>query len=170
MDDGLGGDFTEIARDDPMEMSISITEGVITGRLYRVRYRCQNMIGYSDYSDVAYILTAVQPAQPTALTVEIVGSDVIVDWLMPQNRGTLIYEAEIKFLNKDSTDSFYELEHCDGTSKDVFDLRRCTIPAAILRQDPFNLKQNDLIVPTIRFRNEIGFSSWSEQGLATYPM
>lgn len=129
VDDGEGGEFKVVQRADPLALAVTTTDGIVISKLYRVRYRCQNLIGFSEYSDISYILTAVQPSKPSELKVSIVGSDIVVEWLMPYNGGSLIFEAEVKFLNKEQTIFHFEKAHCDATQQAVFDARRCTIPA-----------------------------------------
>jgi hypothetical protein len=101
MDDGIGGSFLakQGEASDSLLLSLIISEGIVSGRHYRFRYRTRNEVGYGPYSDVAYILTAVKPEQPNVLEATIVESNVVVSWLMPYNGGALIYAAEIKFLN-----------------------------------------------------------------------
>jgi len=64
--------------------------GIVSGLLYRLRYRALNEIGFSAYSDIAYILTATMPYNPNPVTVVIVGSNVIISWAMPFNGASLI--------------------------------------------------------------------------------
>jgi len=74
-----------------------------------------NEIGYGQYSDIAYVLTASTPLKPTVLHVSIIDSDVVVTWQMPYNSGSLITEAEVQL--KDSTGVFNaELTYCDGST------------------------------------------------------
>jgi hypothetical protein len=54
MDDGDSGNFTTIFSSDH-ETTFMVNEGIERGRYYRFRYRVMNVIGYSEYSDVAYI-------------------------------------------------------------------------------------------------------------------
>jgi hypothetical protein len=59
-------------------MSASLTKGVKSGTLYRFRYRARNEIGFGEYSDIAFILTASSPTKPTIIKASIVGSDVLI--------------------------------------------------------------------------------------------
>jgi hypothetical protein len=70
----LGNLFTPIQghEHDSLSLTAQFNTDVVSGRHYRVRYRVRNEIGFSAYSDVAYILTAVKPDQPTVLSVSIV--------------------------------------------------------------------------------------------------
>jgi len=56
------------------------TTNIVSGVSYRVRYRARNEIGFGEYSDIAYILTASKPVNPTVITVVIVESNVVISW------------------------------------------------------------------------------------------
>jgi hypothetical protein len=43
-----------------------IYKEVKRGMLYRVRYRSRNIIGWSDYSPIAYLLASSAPSSPPA--------------------------------------------------------------------------------------------------------
>lgn len=98
IDDGLGNQFTPIqgADSDSLSLTAQFNTDVKSGNHYRVRYRVRNEIGFGPYSDVAYILAAVKPDQPTVLSVTIEDDNTVISWLMPYNGGALIYSAEIK--------------------------------------------------------------------------
>ena len=94
------------------------------GQLYRVRYRANNEVGFSDYSDVAYIVAADIPYMPTAPSAEIVGDELHISWNVPYYAGSHITEAEIVFAN-DAGDSYNTHVDCDGSSVSIFDARAC---------------------------------------------
>ena len=54
-------------------------------------------------------------------------------------------------MHSNGVDFSSELTYCDGSDQVIFDARFCTIPAAVLRDTPFNLAQGDAISPIIRF-------------------
>jgi len=54
MDDGDAGEFALIFSSSQMT-SFTAIEGIKRGKYFRFRYRAKNVIGYSEYSDVAYI-------------------------------------------------------------------------------------------------------------------
>jgi hypothetical protein len=54
MDDGDSGEFTTIFT-SAHETAYLVTENIERGNYYRFRYRVMNVIGYSSYSEVAYI-------------------------------------------------------------------------------------------------------------------
>ena len=58
---------------------------------------------------------------------------------MPYNKASLIRVAEIKIQEVDGKTFTNEFTYCDGSLQHIFDARKCVIPAAILRNNPFNL-------------------------------
>ncbi len=140
-----------------MELSAAISTEVISGVYYRFRYRALNEVGFGPYSDFGYILTASVPDKPLVLTIEPISDFLMLKWQMPYNRASLVTIAEIKLLGKDMQ-LHHELANCDGSLKEVFDARSCSIPSSVLRLAPFSFVQGDLIKPVIRFRNQIGWS------------
>jgi hypothetical protein len=93
IDDGFGGSFVELQGYTLNSLSMTAYKitGVVSGQLYRLRYRALNEIGFGPYSDIAYILTATVPYNPTPVTTTIVGSNVVISWKMPFNGASLIY-------------------------------------------------------------------------------
>jgi hypothetical protein len=65
IDDGRGSDFTALYGDlvDTLSLSTLYTN-VTTGLLYRARYRARNIIGWSDYSPIGFLLAASKPEAP----------------------------------------------------------------------------------------------------------
>lgn len=49
---------------DNLQTSITLTQGIIKGREYRFRYRCKNINGWSEWSDILYVKAAVVPSIP----------------------------------------------------------------------------------------------------------
>lgn len=69
MDNGLNQNFTMVIGSlDAYSMitSLLITDNIISGRIYRFRYRVMNINGFSEYSDVTYIQAAVAPGRPAS--------------------------------------------------------------------------------------------------------
>jgi len=63
MDDCNNGPYTTVLGGDPytLDSEIKITGGIIKGRTYRFKYRATNIIGYGDFSDVAYVGASTNP-------------------------------------------------------------------------------------------------------------
>ena len=66
MDDGQGGDFVVLVglTKDYLLFFYTKSEGIQRATNYRFRYRARNAIGWSDYSDIVYILSAKRPEKP----------------------------------------------------------------------------------------------------------
>ena len=94
------------------------------------------------------------------MTVEIIGNQVKLTWLVPFNAGSLITDAEIQIAAVDGT-SFYSHADCDGAVQETFDARECQITSTELLLDPFYLVQESHILAQARFINAIGWSDWS---------
>jgi len=45
-------------------LKYAITERVVKGTVFRLRYRVKNAIGWSEYSPIAYIQAATKPIAP----------------------------------------------------------------------------------------------------------
>jgi hypothetical protein len=64
---GEGGPFTVLYGDLVDTMILAFTyRPAERGIIYRARYRCRNVIGWSDYSPVGYLLAAKVPARAEA--------------------------------------------------------------------------------------------------------
>jgi len=65
MDDGLGNEFIVASDKENLSMATSkVIKGLIKGRLYRFKYRVLNINGWSPFSDIASIRTAIVPSTP----------------------------------------------------------------------------------------------------------
>lgn len=66
IDDGKGGDFTSLVGTDfiYLRLEYTVEEGIIRATNYRMRHRYRNQIGWSEYSDLVYILSATRPEKP----------------------------------------------------------------------------------------------------------
>ena len=71
IDDGMGGDFNPVVGYSTDYLLFFYThEGVTRGTNYRLRYRAKNRIGWSEYSDIVYVLAATKPQKPPAPTLQ----------------------------------------------------------------------------------------------------
>jgi hypothetical protein len=68
MDNGMGGDYVSLigGKYDVLLTTMLVTEGIVKGREYRFKYRCKNVNGWGEFSDVTYIKAAVSPGTPRA--------------------------------------------------------------------------------------------------------
>jgi hypothetical protein len=95
IDDGAGGSFVELQGESSETTATSATysTSITAGAYYRVKYRAKNIIGYSDYSDITYILAATIPDTPDAPTISISGTDAVIVWTWPYNGGSDVTSA-----------------------------------------------------------------------------
>lgn len=63
IDDGFQGEFFSIYQG--IERSQRITQGIIMGREYRVKFRVRNVKGFSEFSDEVFVLIADVPSKPS---------------------------------------------------------------------------------------------------------
>ena len=122
-----------------LSLTVLKASGIERSQTYRVRYRAQNEVGFSDYSDISYVLAASTPYDPEEATVEIIGDDLLISWQMPQNAGSLIYQAQIEFLQVDGSTYSEDTANCDGSDQTIFDARSCQFASSVLRGSPYNL-------------------------------
>jgi len=63
LDDGQGGQFVAVYGKEVDSLSTSYYHytDVQRGNLYRTRYRVKNVIGWSDYSPISFVLAAIPP-------------------------------------------------------------------------------------------------------------
>jgi len=116
MDDGDSGEFSTIFASDH-QTRLLVMEGIERGRYYRFRYRVMNVVGYSAYSEVAYIQAVDVPETParptfvsatdTTITLSIIES---VD-----SKGVDVVSYGIYLdAGNDMTSAFSELADYDG--------------------------------------------------------
>lgn len=70
IDDGKGGSFVSVAGEETRSLQTyySITNGIVRGLHYRIRYRVANSVGWSDFSPNLEALAATYPEAPPAPT------------------------------------------------------------------------------------------------------
>lgn len=75
IDDGQGGDFVELQGYTfaSMDLTATLGTGIVKGNIYRIKYRALNEVGYGLYSEIAYILAASKPEEPSVIGVLIEG-------------------------------------------------------------------------------------------------
>ena len=66
IDDGTGGDFMPVVGflTDYLKHEFTLTNNIVKGTLYRLRYRALNKIGWGSYSPIAYVRAANIPEAP----------------------------------------------------------------------------------------------------------
>jgi hypothetical protein len=70
MDNGSGGSYTSQVgySSQYLKLYYTATSNITEGSYYRFKYRAKNIVGWSSYSPVAYILAATIPTAPPAPT------------------------------------------------------------------------------------------------------
>lgn len=66
IDDGTGGDFLPVVGllSNYLHLDFTVTGQIVKSTLYRLRYRALNIIGWGDYSPIAYVRAANRPEAP----------------------------------------------------------------------------------------------------------
>lgn len=65
VDDGLGGNFNVVFGEITDTLTLAIVYNNVTrGLEYRARYRARNVVGWSAYSPIGFLLAAQVPAKP----------------------------------------------------------------------------------------------------------
>jgi hypothetical protein len=98
IDNGMGGAFTEIQGFSTNSMSLTATKslGIYSGLYYRVRYRVKNAIGWGDFSDITYILSARRPDTPVPPTITLwQGVNIRIVFYLPFNGGSEITKGYV---------------------------------------------------------------------------
>lgn len=99
--------------------SYTTNAGVVTqGYTYSFMIRSSNSVGYSLYSDPLSIKAAQKPDKPDAPTTLMVGSDIQISWLAPNNRGQIISAYIIKISAGDGI-AYLTDASCNGSLQTV---------------------------------------------------
>ena len=70
--------------------------GLTAGITYKFKVEAHNALGYSDYSSAVAILTAQEPAAPTASTTSVIGLYVRIAWTASSTNGSPITKYQIQ--------------------------------------------------------------------------
>ena len=130
--------------DESLSSQITMSTGIVAGRLYGFRYRAQNRQGWGPYSEVTYILAANVPAQIAPVETSLVSTNVKVTWIIPDNGSQPITRFNIEFLASDGKTYMTIPNGAYCTGLDVA-LNFCEVPMSVLTSLPFLLSQNTLI-------------------------
>lgn len=69
--------------------TVTISSNIKSGFNYRLRYRCHNVYGWSDFSPIVNVMAATLPGATIQPNSTIVGTNVSFSWLAPTNTGGL---------------------------------------------------------------------------------
>ncbi len=120
IDDGQGGTFSPVGGYDPLSLvtKYSISQGIVRGRTYRLRYRTLNGVGYSLYSPLLYATAAGVPTAPPSPTLKEASANSITLNLFEteENGGSKILYYEIHMDEGSLNSAFDKIESYDGKS------------------------------------------------------
>lgn len=72
-----------------------IKSGLSISTQYFVRFRAKNIFGWSGYSPATLIITRMTPKTPLAVATALVGTNVEIAWLAPDNNGASILYYDV---------------------------------------------------------------------------
>lgn len=140
-----------------------IQTGIESGSSYTFRVRARNKWGYGPYSDWVSIEASTNPdVQVTAPVTQNSGTNILISWPKPEDKGSPILEYQIVIQTSDGLTFVEESNHCDGSDASIVEARSCFIPLSVLRQAPFNLDYPDLVFAKVRSMNINGWSELSD--------
>ena len=119
IDDGIGGTFTTFAggQTNYLNLYAVATTNIIKGETYRVRYRARNVNGWSDYSDIAYILAASPPDAPPSAPLYVTSTDTSITLLLTfsiSNNGAPITSHKLYMDSGSLTSLFSQVSAYNG--------------------------------------------------------
>lgn len=97
---------------DSLGTEFTVT-GLVGGETYSFAIQACNIYGCGDISDALQVIASDVPDQTTAVTTTIDGTNVVIDWPVPDNNYKEILEYDIVFEHSDST-YVQDLTNCDG--------------------------------------------------------
>ena len=119
------------------------------------------------------ILAAQVPETPDAPTTNVVGDDVQINWVAPDDMGSPINDYKIRIVGQDGEDYLYNQDLCANTNPLYLTLSSCSIPIYMLRDWPFSLEWGSSISASLVAVNSYGDSDMSEFGngaiITTFP-
>jgi len=161
------GSWTEIQGFSSVDTSTSasILSGLTEGTSYLFRVRALNAIGWGSYSATVTIIPSEEPDKVDPPTVSVVGSNVKIEWNVPDDHGAAITAYQIKVLESDDL-TYSESAYCDGTATSVVTNALCFIPMTALHSSPFSLPYDELIEVIVRAENSRGWGQFSDPNTA----
>ena len=90
---------------------------------------------------------------------------VTLTWEEPDNKQDPITGYEILVLTSDGETYIEDTDDCDASLTAIANALQCSIPISTLREAPYSLVYNDLVVAKGRAYNSIGFGHYSEPNI-----
>ena len=148
-----------------------LTKDVTPGLSVQFRVRARNIYGWQElFSDPVVTLYASEaPGQLATVTTAYNESDdplsVLITWEKPDENSEPISAYEILILAKDGQTWNEETLGCDGEQESIVLNRQCYVLLSTLRESPFNLVYDDLVIVKGRAKNSKGFGHYSEPNI-----
>lgn len=140
-------------------ISHTLTAGIVSGKDYKFRIRAVNKWGFGFYSTTATIQASAVPNNlSSAVVTSNVGTNVRIAWAAPNTNGNAITAYDIKIKQADGQFSSQAV-YCNGTQGPIISARACEIPLTTLRQAPYSLTFNTVVVAKVSSTNAVGSSA-----------
>ena len=94
---------------------VTVIDDVTSGQIYGFKYRAYNRQGWSEYSDISYIMAANAPSQLLPVIVTLSGSNVRFSWIEPDDGAQPITAYTLEVLHYDGITFSEETSSCDGS-------------------------------------------------------
>lgn len=104
------------------------------------------------------------PDKPNPPVTAISGSNVLISWDLPDNRGSPITAYVVKIRESDDVSFTTAVEDCDGSNLAVVSARSCFVQIATLKLAPFNIAWGSEVFAKVTAINIYGESEESEEG------
>jgi hypothetical protein len=148
---------------DSLETTYTKAYNITQGTMYRFRYRCRNVNGWSSYSPITYIAAATIPVRPPAPVFSTATATSITLNLFPStdSRGSSITSYEL-WKNAGGTSTLYSITSYDGYSS----------TATITTSAPDSLVAGSIYKFKYRALNDYGASDFSDEvnaGVTSFP-
>lgn len=82
----------------------------------------------------------------TAVTTELVNTNVKISWTSPSSNGSPITEYKILILQNDGVTYTEQTSFCSGADATIISNMYCFVPLSVLRLSPYSLTYNSLVV------------------------
>ncbi len=116
---GLSGGYSDLIPTSSNSMATAYTlTSVEQGQTYYFRFRVKNMYGWSEYSDIGYVVASQVPAQPNTPTIaSFSGTQIVIDFDQSvDNKGSSITSYELYWASGTSPITFTQVTTYDGSS------------------------------------------------------
>ena len=124
---------------------------------YIFRYHAKNVFGFGSYSPTSTIKAIDVPDQPTNVSIQNNGANVIITWTAPNDNGSPITSYDIEW--KTTAGSYVGIT-CTETDAVVISSTTWTNPMNTFTQTPFSLTEGQSILIKLRALNELDYGPY----------